>query len=114
MTRQKRAWNAINRYAYKRWLKARHTKREYELFWLTVFYHEKMPSIKRAVAMTDILSRLHCAICQGDSASRLMVVYQGKAYCVPCFAVEYPGVAAKLHLWLDDSLKLAAAKEVLL
>jgi hypothetical protein len=46
MSRAKRNWNALNRYAYQRWLKARNTKREYELFWLTVFYHEKIPRIK--------------------------------------------------------------------
>jgi hypothetical protein len=48
MTRSKRNWNAINRYAYKRWRKARHTKREYELFWLTIFHHVKMPEMRNA------------------------------------------------------------------
>lgn len=54
--------------------------------------------------VTATLTKTTCSVCGGDGASRVMVVCNGKSYCLPCWAMEYPHMAKQALLWLEEHL----------
>lgn len=49
-----------------------------------------------------------CCLC--DGAPRLLILFEGKPYCIECLLTEYPITAIDLHQFLADHIHHVTSK----